>query len=149
MSTNNAGSWADEVERTKPSSDSTKSDGQPEGSINPVLSEVGKTTTNVAKPEGDNSGTEVQMKKTEVKKKMMAECQSYEAEVRNIVAEIVNNMTEVQVQNNPVTEVRIQSPEEAKQVESAATETRHVGANTEAQLDSVITEVGRKCEHNN
>ena len=109
--------------------------------------EVGKTTTNVAKPEGDNSGTEVQMKKTEVKKKM-AECQSYEAEVRNIVAEIVNNLTEVQVQNNPVTEVRIQSPEEAKQVESAATETRHVGANTEAQLDSVITEVGRKCEHN-
>ena len=148
MTNNNAGSWADKLERTKPFSDSTKSDGQPEGSLNPVPLEVGKTTTNVAKPEGDNSGTEVQMKKTEVKKKM-AECQSYEAEVRNIVAEIVNNLTEVQVQNNPVTEVRIQSPEEAKQVESAATKTRHVGANTEAQLDSVITEVGRKCEHNN
>ena len=148
MTTNNAGSWADKMERTKPFSDSTKSDGQPEGSINPVLLEVGKTTTNVAKPEGDNSGTEVQMKKTEVKKKM-AECQSYEAEVRNIVAEIVNNMTEVQVQNNPVTEVKDQSPEEAKKAESAATETRHVGANTEAQLDSVITEVGRKCEHDN
>ena len=46
MTTNNAGSWADEVERREPSSDSTKSDGQPEGSINPVLLEVGKTTTN-------------------------------------------------------------------------------------------------------
>ena len=149
MTTNNAGSWADEMDRTRPFSDSTESDGQPEGSLNPATSEVGKTTTNVVKPEGNNSGTEVQTNTTEVKTNV-AESQSYQAEVRNIVAEIVNKlMTEVQIQNNPDTEVRNQSPEEARKVESAAAETRHVGANTEVQLDSVFTEVGRTFEHGN
>ena len=82
MTTNNAGSWADEMDRTRPFSDSTKSDGQPEGSLNPVPLEVGKTTTNVAKPEGDNSGTEVQMKKTEVKKKLRGRGPEYRSRDR-------------------------------------------------------------------
>ena len=128
MTTNNAGSWADEMDRTMPYSNTIKSDGQPEGSLNPAPLEVDKTTTNV-KPEGDNNGTEVQINMTEVMKNV-AESQSNEAEVRKIVAEIVNKLTEVQIQNNPDTEVRKQSPEEAKKVESDATETLHVGTNS-------------------
>ena len=124
--TNNAEPWADEVDRTNPFSGATKSD---------------------EKPEGCNNGTEVQKKLAEGQKSG-AESQNYVAEVRNIVAELVNNLAEVQIQNNPDTEVGSQSPEVAR-VESAAIKTRHVGSNTEDELDSVFTEVGQTYEYDN
>ena len=71
------------------------------------------------------------------------------AEIRNIVAELVSNLAEVHIQNNPDTEVGSQSPEVANRVESAAIKTRHMGSNTKDELDSVFTEVGQTYEYNN
>ena len=120
MTTNNAESWAAEMDRTDPYSDSITSEGKPEGFSNPEsLAEVQKNIVSEG-PEGTLNSNSL-------------------AEVQKI-----NLNTEVGWQGPE--EVNL-SPEVANKDESLNISTRHVGSNTEEVLDSVANEVGLTCKY--
>ena len=120
MTTHNAESWATEMDRTEPYSDSITAEGKPEGFLNPEpLAEVQKNIV-LEGPEGTLNSESL-------------------AEVQKI-----NLNTEV---GRQCPEEANSSPEVANKDESINISTRHVGSNTEEVLDSVATEVGLTCNY--
>ena len=120
MTTNNAESWAAEMDRTEPYSDSITSEEKPEGFLNPEpLAEVQKNIVSEG-PEGT------------LNPKSLAEVQK------------INLNTEV---GRQCPEEANLSPEVANKDEFVNISTRHVGSNTEEVLDSVANEVGLTCKY--
>ena len=120
MTTNNAESWAEEMDRTEPYSDSINSEGKPEGSLNPEPLAEDQKNIVLEGPEGSPNS------------KSLAEVQK------------INLNTEVGWQGPEEANL---SPEVANRDESVNILTRHVGSNAEEALDSVATEVGLTCKY--
>ena len=120
MTTNNAESWAAEMDRTEPYSDSITSEEKPEGFLNPEpLAEVQKNIVSEG-PEGTlNSNSLAEVQKSNLNTEVGRQCP----------------------------EEAKSSPEVANTEESVNISTRHVGSNTEEVLDSVANEVGLTCKY--